>query len=125
MRVPFLSALSAAAVTEIANALRRIDVSSNSLLIRKGEAGDCMYFIVDGEVEIELPGDKRVQLGPGAFFGEMALVDDRPRSANVLATRASTLLVLDAADFRVLMARHPDLATIISAEAKRRAQQNA
>lgn len=123
--VPFLSTLDIAAITDIASTLRRIDVPGHSMLIRKGEAGDCMYFLADGEVEIELPGDKRIRLGTGAFFGEMALIDNRPRSANVTTTRASTLLVLDLADFRTLMARHPDLARMIDAEAKRRAQQNA
>lgn len=124
-KVPLFSTLDAAAIADVAHTLRRIDVPRHSMLIRKGDTGDCMYFIADGEVEIELPDDKRVRLGTGAFFGEMALVDDRPRSANVFTSRASTLLVLDLADFRVLMARHPDLAAIVNAEAKRRAQQNA
>lgn len=124
-KVPFFSSLDAAAIADVAGALRRIEVPRHSMLIRKGEAGDCMYFIADGEVEIELPGDKRVHLGIGAFFGEMALIDDRPRSANVFTSRASTLLVLDRTDFRVLMARHPNLAAIVNAEARRRARQNA
>ncbi|MFZ5731556.1 MAG: cyclic nucleotide-binding domain-containing protein [Pseudomonadota bacterium] len=124
-KVPFFATLDPAAIADVAGTLRRIDVPRHSMLIRKGDVGDCMYFIADGEVEIELPADKRIHLGTGAFFGEMALVDDRPRSANVFTTRTSTLLVLDLADFRVLMARHPDLASIVNAEAKRRAQQNA
>lgn len=124
-KVPFFATLDVAAIADVARTLRRIDVPRHSMLIRKGDVGDCMYFIVDGEVEIELPGNKRVHLGTGAFFGEMALVDDRPRSANVFTTRTSTLLVLDLANFRVLMARHPNLAAIVNAEAKRRAEQNA
>lgn len=124
-KVPFFSTLGAAAVADVANMLRRIEVPQRTMLIRKGQIGDCMYFIADGEVEIELPGDKRVHLGSGAFFGEMALFENRPRSANVTTTRTSTLLVLDLVEFRMLMARHPDLAQMIDAEAKRRAQQNA
>ncbi|OQW54594.1 MAG: cyclic nucleotide-binding protein [Proteobacteria bacterium SG_bin9] len=124
-KVPFFSTLGSAAIADVANMLRRIEVPRRSMLIRKGQIGDCMYFIADGEVEIELPGDKRVQLGSGAFFGEMALFENRPRSANVVTTRTSTLLVLDLVEFRMLMARHPDLAQMIDAEAKRRAQQNA
>lgn len=124
-KVPFFSTLGAAAIADVANMLRRIEVPRRSMVIRKGQIGDCMYFIADGEVEIELPGDKRVQLASGAFFGEMALFENRPRSANVVTTRTSTLLVLDLVEFRMLMARHPDLAQMIDAEAKRRAQQNA
>jgi voltage-gated potassium channel len=93
------------------------------MIIRKGQAGDCMYFIADGEVEVDLPG-KKVVLGEGAFFGEMALLGNNLRSANITTTRISKLLVLDLVDFRLLMARHPDLAETIDAEARRRALEN-
>ena len=63
-------------------------------------------------------------LGPGAFFGEMALLGNNLRSANITTTRVSRLLVLDLVDFRLLMARHPELAETIDAEAKRRALEN-
>ena len=70
-----------------------------------------------------LPG-KKVALGVGAFFGEMALLGNNLRSADITTTRVSQLLVLDLVDFRLLMARHPDIAETIEAEAKRRAQEN-
>ena len=82
-----------------------------------------MYFIASGEVEVDLPG-KKVRLGEGAFFGEMALLGNNLRSANIGTTKLSTLLVLDLVDFRVLMARHPDLAQSIDEEAQRRAMEN-
>ena len=82
-----------------------------------------MYFIANGEVEVDLPG-KKVRLDDGAFFGEMALLGNNLRSANITTTRLSKLLVLDLVDFRLLMARHPDLAQTIDAEAKRRALEN-
>ena len=78
----------------------------------------------NGEVEVDLPGGKKVQLGEGAFFGEMALLGNTTRSANITTTRVSQLLVLDLVDFRLLMARHPDLGQTIDAEAKRRALEN-
>ena len=56
-------------------------------------------------------------LGEGAFFGEMALLGNNMRAANVTTTQGVGLLVLHLADFRVLMARHPDLAETIDAEA--------
>jgi voltage-gated potassium channel len=93
------------------------------MMMRKGQVGDCMYFIASGEVEVDLPG-KKVKLGDGAFFGEMALLGNNLRSANVTTTRVSQLLVLDLVDFRMLMARHPDLAETIDAEARRRALEN-
>jgi voltage-gated potassium channel len=74
-------------------------------------------------VEVDLPG-KKVKLEEGAFFGEMALLGNSLRSANITTTRLTKLLVLDLVDFRVLMARHPDLAQTIDTEAKRRELEN-
>jgi voltage-gated potassium channel len=123
-KVPFFAALGPATLADVTNMLRRIDMRSRTTVIRRGQTGDCMYFIAAGEVEVELPG-KRVQLGVGAFFGELALLGNSVRSASVVTTRSTTLLVLDLIDFRALMARHPELAKAIDEEARRRAAENA
>jgi voltage-gated potassium channel len=122
-KVPFFAALGPSAIADVTHMLRTMDLPARTMIIRKGQAGDCMYFIADGEVEVDLPG-KKVRLGEGAFFGEMALLGNNLRSANITTTRVSKLLVLDLVDFRMLMARHPDLAETIDAEAKRRALEN-
>ena len=122
-KVPFFAALGPAAIADVTHMLRTMDLPARTMIIRKGKVGDCMYFIADGEVEVDLPG-KKVTLGEGAFFGEMALLGNNLRSANITTTRVSKLLVLDLVDFRVLMARHPELAGTIDIEAKRRAQEN-
>ena len=103
--------------------LRTMDLPPRTTIIRKGQTGDCMYFIAAGEVEVDLPG-KKVQLNEGAFFGEMALLGNATRNANITTTQVSRLLVLDLVDFHLLMARHPDLAQTIDAEAKRRSLEN-
>jgi voltage-gated potassium channel len=122
-KVPFFAALGPAAIADVTHMLRTMDLPARTTIIRKGQTGDCMYFIAAGEVEVDLPG-KKVALGEGAFFGEMALLGNNLRSANITTTRLSKLLVLDLVDFRVLMARHPDLAETIDAEAARRALEN-
>jgi voltage-gated potassium channel len=122
-KVPFFAALGPAAIADVTHMLRTMDLPARTMIIRKGQQGDCMYFIADGEVEVDLPG-KKVRLGGGAFFGEMALLGNNLRSANIMTTRVSQLLVLDLVDFRLLMARHPDLAETIDAEAKRRELEN-
>jgi voltage-gated potassium channel len=122
-KVPFFAALGPAAIADVTGMLRTIDLPARTMIIRKGHAGDCMYFIAAGEVEVDLPG-KKVMLGDGAFFGEMALLGNNLRSANITTTRVSKLLVLDLVDFRLLMARHPDLAETIDAEARRRVLEN-
>ena len=122
-KVPFFASLGPSAIADVTQMLRTIDLPARTTIIRKDQAGDCMYFIAGGEVEVDLPG-KKVALGEGAFFGEMALLGNNLRSADITTTRVSRLLVLDLVDFRLLMARHPDLADTIDAEAKRRALEN-
>jgi voltage-gated potassium channel len=122
-KVPFFADLGPAAIADVTQMLRTMDLPPRVTIIRKGQQGDCMYFIAEGEVEVDLPG-KKVRLGEGAFFGEMALLGNNLRSANIATTRLSKLLVLDLVDFRLLMARHPDLAQTIDAEAKRRTLEN-
>jgi len=122
-KVPFFAALGPAAIADVTHMLRTMDLPARTMIIRKGQTGDCMYFIAAGEVEVDLPG-KKVTLGEGAFFGEMALLGNNLRSANITTTQVSKLLVLDLVDFRMLMARHPDLVETIDVEARRRAQEN-
>ena len=117
--VPFFQALEPAGLIEIARMLRRWDVSEGTVVIRRGREGDCMYFVASGEVEVEVAPP--VRLGPGAFFGELALLGSGVRNATVTAVRPSTLLILDAPDFRMFAAHHPALIAAIETEARRRA----
>src|SRR5664279_2032146 len=85
-KVPFFAALGPAAIADVTHMLRTMDLPPRTMIIRKGQAGDCMYFIAEGEVEVDLPG-KKVPLGEGAFFGEMALLGNNLRSANISTTQ--------------------------------------
>ena len=78
-----------------------------------------MYFVVSGEVEVQVRPEA-VILGPGEFFGEVALLTGGPRNATIVAGRQCTLLILDIVDFRELLGRQPDLAQVIHEEAERR-----
>ena len=123
-KVPFFAALGPAILADVASSLRRIDLRARTVVIRRGDQGDCMYFVAAGAVAVNLPS-KRVELGVGSFFGELALLENHTRTADVITAKATTLLVHDVADFRALMARHPDLAKAIDNEAARRATENA
>ena len=122
-KVPFFAHLGPAAIADVTQVLRTIDLPPRTMIIRKDTNGDCMYFVGAGEVEVDLPG-RKVKLGEGAFFGEMALLGNAKRGASVSTSKVTRLLVLDLVDFRLLMARHPDLAETIDAEAKRREREN-
>jgi len=117
--VPFFKTLDPTAITEITHTLRRIELPPRTAVIRRGKIGDCMYFIAAGEVQVDV-APTPVLLGAGTFFGELALLGDQVRTADVVTTKQSTLLVLDLADFRELMAHHTELAGAIEAEAERR-----
>jgi voltage-gated potassium channel len=122
-KVPFFSQLGPAAIADVTHMLHTIELPSRTLVMRRGQHGDCMYFIGSGEVEVDV-GGRQITLGDGAFFGEFALLGNPIRTATITTTRSCTLLVLDLVDFRMLMAKHPDLAQTIDAEAKRRAAEN-
>lgn len=122
--VPFFQKLGAATIADIVRLLQPRDVGAGTVVVRQGEAGDAMYFIVSGEATVLLSPEP-VTLGPGSFFGEMALVFGTPRSATVVVTEPSVLLVLDIADFREIAGRRPELVTAIEAEGQRRLAANA
>jgi len=122
-KVPFFKSLDPSAITEVTHLLRRLEVPERTAVIRRGKIGDCMYFIAAGEVQVDVK-PAPVRLGAGAFFGELALLGDSVRTANVTTTMQSTLLILDLADFRTLTAHHPDLARAIDDEGQRRKTEN-
>jgi voltage-gated potassium channel len=118
-RVPMFHGFGANNIVEVAQLLRPRDCVPGEIIVRRGQPGDCMYFIVSGEVSVDLKPQPRV-MGPGEFFGEMALVTGELRSATVVAKTTCELLHLDLADFRHLESRHPEMAQLIDEEMKRR-----
>jgi voltage-gated potassium channel len=122
-KVPFFQSLDPAAIADITHMLRLLEVPERTAIIRRGKVGDCMYFIASGEVQVEVKPSP-VRLGAGAFFGELALLGDSVRSANVTTTMPSSLLILDLADFRTLTANHADLRRVIDEEGQRRMKEN-
>lgn len=118
-RVPFFHDIGATVIADVARLLRPREFPAGAVIVRRGQPGDCMYFVASGEVGVQLePGP--VILGPGAFFGEVALLTGGPRNATIVARQQCTLLALDIVDFRELLGRQPDLSRIIQEEAERR-----
>ena len=122
-RVPLFSGLDPISAIEVARLLRRIDLAERTVVVRRGRPGDCMYFIAEGEVEVSIE-PRPVKLGPGQFFGEIALLDGSPRTATVVTTRPTTLLMLGVPEFRSFATVRPDIAELVDREAKRRLWQN-
>jgi voltage-gated potassium channel len=118
-KVPFFHDVGAGVIADVAQLLRRRDYPAGAVIVRRGERGDCMYFLVSGEVEVRLRPESLYR-GPGYFFGELALLTGDPRNATIVAMQHCTLLRLDIVDFRQLLGRQPELARIIHAEAEQR-----
>lgn len=119
VRLPLFRNLGAAALSEIARLLKAQSHDAGATVVRKGQPGDSMFFIAEGEVEVHA-GAARIRLKPGQFFGEAALITGAPRNASVLAATATRLLRLDVLEFRDLAARQPELLGIIENEDSRR-----
>ena len=118
-KVPLFAGLDAARIAEIARLLKREVIPANYVIVRRGERADAMFFIMSGEVEVDIPPTPR-RLGRGQYFGEIALLRDTVRTATVTAVSECQLLSLEAADFRRLLDAHPDLKDAISKVAEQR-----
>ena len=98
-------------------------VQPGERLIRVGDKADVVYFISMGQVEVVVNGHT-IKMGPGDFFGEMALLSGQPRSADVTALDFCELLTLSRRDFRELLRRYPGMRTPIAQVAKERGEMN-
>ena len=112
--VPLFQACDAIFLHNIAMTLKPGVCAPNELIIRKGDVGHEMYFVVKGEVEV-LDGTGKVitTLGPGSFFGETALLLSEPRTASIRAKEYCDLFVLDKADFNSVLRDSPEFAKSI------------
>ena len=122
-RVPMFGALDRAAVVEMSKRLRAVVALPGEKIIAIGGPPDSMYFIAAGELTVKGPGFE-VVLKEGNCVGEMGLVSDSPRSADVIANGYCHLLALDRRDFHAMLAKRPAVLAEIEAVASRRTAQN-
>jgi len=92
-------------------------------VIRAGDRADAVFFIAAGAVEVAVAG-RKIRLGPGDFFGEMALLSGERRTADVTAIDYCQFLTLGIREFRQFIARHPTLRTQLDAMAAKRSAEN-
>jgi CRP-like cAMP-binding protein len=114
-RCALFEALSIEQLEKVAEIATRKDVAEGQFVFREGSTGDEMYVVVAGTVRIskEIPGageEALTLLGPGSYFGEMAAIDDAPRSADALAHTTCELLAIRREDLDQVMFLDKDLA---------------
>jgi serine/threonine protein phosphatase PrpC len=103
--------LTMAEIVKVYNTLTSVRLEPGTPVIREGEHSEHLYVIVEGLVSVEREGAPLAQLGPGSHFGEMALLNHRPRSATVIARESTRLLCLERTHFHELMSHEPSIAT--------------
>lgn len=117
--VPMLRQLDEASRKELRRLLVPIMALPGEVIVRRGERGDAMYFIASGAVEVQRE-EGTVRLGTGEFFGEMALIMRKPRTANVVALGYCRLLMLRREPFRAFLRSHPELMQQVRRSAEER-----
>jgi CRP-like cAMP-binding protein len=124
-RVPLLARLGDDGLRAVAEAVNEVEVPAGQLLVQPGTAGTGMFFIADGTAVVETKRDE-IELGPGQFFGELALMsEDATRTARVRAKTELRCLALDRASFRALVAEQPEVAASLLEVALGRLAENA
>lgn len=116
-RTPLFSDLPPEAFREILEGMTRRHVNPGACIIKEGEHGHSFFVLVSGRMRVEKSSELQpillAHLGEGAFFGEMALLQDGARTASVYAEEESEILELDRALLEGLVARHPLVAKVL------------
>lgn len=108
--VPLFSGLKKKHLQSIAKAGKELSYGPGSKIVGEGEGGVGLYIILDGLVEVTKKGKVLARLGKGQFFGEMSLLDGRPRSADVIAVEKTSCFVLTSWAFAGLVKTSPGIA---------------
>ena len=114
-RVPLFSACSKEELRALSRATTDIPVAQGQVLVREGERGLEFFVIVNGTAKITRKGRKVGEIGPGAFFGELALLIDSDRNATVTALTPMEAIVLSRREFDAALADAPRMTRKIMA----------
>jgi CRP-like cAMP-binding protein len=108
--VPLFAGLSSKELKEIAQLATYLEEPAGTALTAQGAPGNEFIIVLDGEVEVVKDGTVIAQRGPGDYFGEIALLDDRPRTATVVAKTPVAIEVISRREFNGMLAEVPELA---------------
>lgn len=118
-KIPFFDGLSFWQVNQILQIMYEREFSPSEYVFEQGQAGAALFIVFEGQVAIEILDEsgkaplRIAELGSGAFFGEMALIDGSPRSASALATKPTKTFAFFRKDLEQLHKSHPEIASRI------------
>ncbi len=122
-KVPLLSGLDGKELTEIANEGKEVTFETGKTILKRGEPGLSFLLVLEGKVEIRKKGRTVATTGPGGFFGEMTVFDDKPRSADVVAVEPKRCFGMTNWSFIPMLRSNPNIAIEIIKELVRRLRQ--
>jgi len=105
--LPLFAPLAPATLEHLARSLVRVPAPAGTDVTRQGDVGDRFYLVDEGEVEVTSDREVLATLGPGDYFGEIALLRDVPRTATVSALTDASLLALERDEFVSAVSGHP------------------
>jgi MFS family permease len=105
--VPIFTPLPGGSLEHLAARLVPLRVDAGSVIVREGDTGDRFYIVAEGALDVAQDGAKIAELGPGGYFGEIALLRDVARTATVVARSDAVLYALDRDDFLAAVTGHP------------------
>ncbi len=114
-------------IRDLSDIAQHMSFEDGDRIIAQGEPGDSFYLVVEGQVRVTLAerDDAQVaRIGPGGFFGEMAMLSDQPRSASIWSVGRSTLLYFAKEDVSPLLERYPRVREVLSGVALKRTEDN-
>jgi CRP-like cAMP-binding protein len=108
--IPLFADLSDEALQRVAELSTEFEAPAGWVLIEVGQPGSGMFVLEEGIVEVQTPDGRRWELGPGEFFGELALLTDHPRNARIRAKTPVRCLAISRLDFSKLLGEEPGIA---------------
>ena len=119
-RIPLFEGLSKRQLSQVSSLMTPLDLKAGKVLARQGEVGREFLILLEGQVEVARDGKIIAVRGPGDFIGEIALLDNRPRTATVTARTDVVVEVLNRGEFASLLAEAPELSAQVMATMARR-----
>ena len=124
-KVPLFATMREGDILAFAELVRERSFPKGSVIVFEDDPGDALYLVAKGQVKVVLIGEDGREvilsvLGEGNFFGEMSLIDEKPRSATVIAMVDSVVLVLRREDFQARLRTSPEIAIALLRELSRR-----
>jgi CRP/FNR family cyclic AMP-dependent transcriptional regulator len=110
---PLFADVDAAGVERIAGRVIEVAFEPGHVIARQGDIGTGFFLIADGRVRIIRDGEEIASLGDGEFFGELSVLDGKPRTAQVVAAEPTVCLALASWDFEAVVAEEPAVALAI------------